>query len=188
MVVGGAQGALPQPCRQTPRGAHRRPPARLRRLRGRHSGWQLRRRFVDCVGPRHLDAARRSGRRAGQGQAPVRAERLQVARQVDPGAHQARLVVHQGARPPRQRGRNRGLSTRLDSLRINGRGSRPRRAQGRAGTSPRREAARAAQAGEGEDREADARGAAKATLLGPGLVVRGEVRRLPTAGITPSRG
>ena len=87
--------------REAARGARRGPSDRVRRLRGHDPRGQLRRRRGDRVGPGRVGADRRSARRAGQGQAPVRAPGLQAARHLDPGEDQEGregVAAHQGAR------------------------------------------------------------------------------------------
>ena len=59
--LGGAQGPEPRPRREPAGDAHRRPPARLRRVRRHHPQGRIWRRHGDVVGPGPL------GPRAGQG-------------------------------------------------------------------------------------------------------------------------
>ncbi len=68
--LGGAQGTEPRPRRQAPRRARRGPPARVRRLRGRHPQGPVRRRHRHGLGPRPL-VPRRGDRRRPAG-APTR--------------------------------------------------------------------------------------------------------------------
>src|SRR5713101_275482 len=108
--VGRAQGAVVRPGRQAARGARRGSSDRVRRLRGAHPRGELRCRRRDRLGSRAVGAPRRSDGRPGEGQAAVRAARLQAARHVDPGEAQeerARLAPHQGARPVRSQSRDR---------------------------------------------------------------------------------
>src|SRR3989442_6871653 len=77
-VVGRPEGPLTQPCRQAARGPCGRPPARIRRLRGDHPRRQLWRGGGDRMGPRALGAARGPPRRDAEGEAAVRAARLQA--------------------------------------------------------------------------------------------------------------
>src|SRR3989449_4357023 len=90
-VLGRPEGSLAQPRRQASRGPRRRPPARVRRLRGNHPRRQLRRRRGDRVGPRALGAARGSRGGDEKGKAAVRAARLQAQGQVRSEEHTSEL-------------------------------------------------------------------------------------------------
>ena len=90
------KGPSLDPGGEAARGSRGRSPGRVRRLRGDHSGRQLRRGRRDPVGPRPLDPARGSGPGARAGQAAVRPRGLQAARPLHPGAHEAGRRVGQG--------------------------------------------------------------------------------------------
>ncbi len=65
--AGPSPGARASPGRQAPRGAHRGPSARLRRVRGPHPRGRVRRRQRDRLGPRALVDRGRPAPAAGQG-------------------------------------------------------------------------------------------------------------------------
>ena len=87
-VVGGAQGAVLRHRRQAAGRARGGPSDRVRRLRGPDPEGELRRGRRHRLGPRRVGADRRSAGGPGQGQAAVRAPRLQAARALDPGEDQ----------------------------------------------------------------------------------------------------
>ena len=102
--LGGAGGAVPRSQGAALRQAGGGPPARLRQLRGPHSGRQLRRRHGDRLGPRHLGHPGRAGGGPGRGRDQVPPRRREAGRRLDaeaPAGRSDQLAADQGARPRR---------------------------------------------------------------------------------------
>ena len=117
--LGRSQGPEPRSARQAPRHADRGPSPRVRRLRGHHPRGRVRRRHGPALGPRHLDARRRSGSGPARRAAEVHAAGREAPRRLDAGpaprprpARRGRpeLAPHQGA--------GRGRATRRASSSI----------------------------------------------------------------------
>ena len=81
------RGPSLEPEGQAPRGPHRGPSARLRRLRGHHPEGRVWRRHGDALGRGHLGAGRRSRGGARQGRPQVHPPRRAAQGQVGAGPH-----------------------------------------------------------------------------------------------------
>src|SRR5213080_2623778 len=173
----------PPPRRQTPGRARRGPPHRVRRLRGDHPRRELRRGRGDRMGPRRVGATRRSGGGARQGEAALRAARLQAARRLDAREDQE---VGEGLAPDQGAGRlyleERGhVSPRIRAVGADGRGA-ARRQQESGEARGRVEEAQGARARRPcRGCRSHARGNAGGAVLPRWVGVRGEARRLSHA-------
>ena len=189
LELGGAEGPVHGHARQAPRRPRRGPPARLRRVRGRDPGRQLRRRHRRAVGSRNLGATRRPSRRPPGRRDEVHPRRRPAARRLraDPPQGQAvrtrgELAAHQGARrrgtPWRRRGGTGGrpASSAPEAGEARPHGHHPHARPGR----PPRPAPRSAQAA--------ARHPGRHATRRRRLVQRGQVRRLPHPGRTERPG
>ena len=178
------RGPSLDPAAEAARGADRGPPARVRGLRGRDPGRELRRGRDDRLGPRHLPQRGRSraGGRAREGQARPRDRRPEAARALRARAHGRQgeagprvAAVHEGARL--RAARHRGARAGVRVLGPHGARSslRARRA------TPKRaacaEAAAAKRAARRREAAADARGHGRTPVLARGLALRAQVRR-----------
>ncbi len=191
--LGGAQRALARPQSPAARGACRRPPARVCRLRGPDPEGSVRRRGDDRVGPGHLDPDGRPGGGLPQGQPQVPPRRREARRWLDPRAPQAQggrarrqLAADQGARSVRTariRCRDSGGAARERDQRPPGRAACRAGAAGQAGATTRGGRALVSQgcqesaAAEGVPAAAGHAGVPGAR--GRGVAARDQVRRLP---------
>ena len=199
-VVGGAERAVAESCRQAARGPDRGPSVRLRVVRGRDPGEAVRRGRGDRLGLRRLLARRGPGvflprprrggaprpRRPGEGQAQHLSARREAQGLVRAGADLGpqELAAHQAQGPVRRHGRRHG-ARRVGAVGNAGRGAQ---AAPGARTHPRG-GARSDRADRGVPGEAlaDARRERRRGFDRPGLEVRAEARRLPGARVRRSR-
>ena len=132
--LGRTEGPLLRSARQTARDARRGPPGRVRLVRRRDPGGRVRGRGGRAVGPGDLDARRRSGARAQERRAQVRAPRREARGQV--GARQDQGRRPQGVAPGQGQGRARprggGAGHRERAAGERPERARPRRGGGRA--------------------------------------------------------
>ncbi len=172
--VGGAEGAAGAPAGQAAGGARGGPSPRVRRLRGRDPGGELRGGALDRLGPRPLSAGRRrraaGGRPAGQARSGLL--RLQNTRPVRARAHRARRA----RLAPHQEGGRGGLGGRADRALPGVRALRAHRGRAGRGRFEARPRPRLARGGPRPPRDGDARPtgvrarhAGRASARGPGL-------------------
>ena len=103
--LGRAEGPVLRSAGQAARDARRGPPGRVRLLRRRDPGGRVRGGGGRALGPRDVDARRRSGPRAQEGRAEVRAARREARGQV--GARQDQGRRPEGVAPRQGQGRAR---------------------------------------------------------------------------------
>ena len=200
--LGRAEGPEPRGGRAPHGGGDRRPPARVRRLRGRDPEGRVRGGHRRRVGSRHVAADRRAARRPRGRQARLHALRREAARALASGApaHGRRreapeLAPDQGARcrgapRPRRRGRRDGAGERAHRPRARGRRARRRphlveprpRARRAPGPRARRPGGRGRRAlrPAPEPARAAARHPGRCRAGGRGVAARDQARRLPS--------
>ena len=166
----------------------RGPPARVRRLRGRDPGGQLRRRRGDRLGPRRLGPARGPGRRAGEGQAALRARGYKLRGRWHAGPDEGQeqgdgkdwLLIKERGRLGAQR--RAALAAGVGALGAHRRGAARRRRRARAAIARASSSELGAPRRDGRAPPASSRCSPRprdGAVLDAGLALRAEVRRLP---------